>query len=361
MNAPARPSVLILGANGRFGCAAANAFAAAGWTVLAQVRRDPLTLLPAAATVVRAALEDTAALASSGGSAGIDVVVHAINPIYTRWDAEALPSLEAGLALAERAGALFMFPGNVYNYGAAMPPVLHESTPQRPTTRKGEIRVRMEARIAEAARAGGFPSCVVRAGDFYGAGSGNWFDQAIVRSLASGKLVYPGPLDRPHAWAYLPDLGRAFVRVAEQAHPATFATWHFAGNTLTGAELLDAVDAVATGLGLAPRGGFRRGGLPWGLIRAIGLVKPMWRELARMAYLWQVPHALDGRALDALPGAVAGTPLPTALRESLLALGLGNAKRVVERATIARPAARSSACATPAGSTRPAGPASRRT
>ena len=39
-----RPTVLVLGANGRFGAAAVNAFAAAGWRVLAQLRRAPSRL-----------------------------------------------------------------------------------------------------------------------------------------------------------------------------------------------------------------------------------------------------------------------------------------------------------------------------
>ena len=323
-----RPAVLILGANGRLGCAAAQAFDAAGWRVLAQVRRDVSADLPAGATPLRQLLDDAAALAGAAGNAS--VVVHAVNPPYTRWDAEALPALRAGLEVAERLGAHFMLPGNVYNFGAGMPAVLHEDTPQRPTTRKGEIRVQMEALMAQRTAAGRFTASVVRAGDFFGAGTGNWFDQAIVKSLRAGKLVYPGPLDLPHAWAYLPDLARAFVRVVQQPAPAAFSTWHFEGHTLTGAQLLDALEAVAQELQLVPlnrqAAGLRRGSLPWGLIGAMGLVVPTWRELARMAYLWRVPHALDGRRLAALPGgALQATPLRTALRASLLALGLGPA------------------------------------
>lgn len=219
-----RPAVLILGANGRLGCAAAQAFDAAGWRVLAQVRRDGSADLPAAATLLRQPLSDPAALAGAAGIAS--TVVHAVNPAYTRWDAEALPALRAGLDVAERLGAHFMLPGNVYNFGTGMPARLSEDTPQRPTTRKGQIRVDMEALMAERAAGGAFTASVVRAGDFFGAGTGNWFDQVIVKSLRAGKLVYPGPLDLPHAWAYLPDLARAFVRVAQQPQPAAFSTWH---------------------------------------------------------------------------------------------------------------------------------------
>lgn len=315
-------TVLILGANGRLGCAAARAFDAAGWRVLAQVRREPSPRLPAGAVPLRMAITDTAALAAA--AAGASVIVHAVNPVYTRWEAEALPSLRLSLDLADRLGGHFMLPGNVYNFGASMPARLREDTPFRPSTRKGEIRVQMEALIAQRAATGRFTASVLRASDFFGAGTGNWFDMAIVKSLRAGKLVYPGPMDVPHAWAYLPDLADAFVRVAEQPRHAPFAHWHFEGYTLTGAQLLAALEAAASDLGLAPARGFRHGGMPWALIRAIGVVMPMWRELARMAYLWRVPHALEGRRPKALAGDAGGaTPLPVALRESLLALGFG--------------------------------------
>lgn len=318
-------SVLILGANGRLGCAAAQAFDAAGWRVYAQVRRSAAGALPARAVPVRAELPDTAALARK--ATGASVVVHAVNPAHTRWDAEALPALRHGIGVAEQLDAHFMLPGNVYNFGAQMPPLLRADTPQRPTTRKGEIRVAMEAELREHGERHGLRATVLRAGDFFGAGAGNWFDQAVVKSLAAGKLVYPGPLDVAHAWAYLPDLARAFVAVAEhglaQPGPAGLRDLPFAGHTLTGAQLLAALERAAAALGIVPRGGFRHGGMPWGVIRVAGVVYPLWRELARMAYLWEVPHALDGSALAALPGMPVPTPIDAALRASLLALGHG--------------------------------------
>jgi len=210
---PNAPAVLVLGANGRLGAAAVQAFAAAGWRVLAQARRTPAAL-PSGATHMALDVADTAALAAA--AAGARVVVHGLNPLYTRWAAEALPLMRHGLALAQRLDASFMLPGNVYNFGASMPTRLDEHTPQRPTTRKGRIRVQMEDELRAAAQRG--QRCVViRAGDFFGSGTGSWMDLVIAKSLHQGKLVYPGPLDRPHAWAYLPDLARAFVAVASRA------------------------------------------------------------------------------------------------------------------------------------------------
>jgi len=267
------------------------------------------------------ALDDTEGLAAA--AAGARVVVYAINPPYTQWPAQALPMFRQGVAVAQRLGAVFMLPGNVYNFGAGMPALLNECTPQQPTTRKGRIRVQMEDELRKGAERGALRSVVIRAGDFFGGGTGSWFDLVITQSLRQGKLVYPGALDLPHAWAYLPDLARAFVAAAARADalPA-FADLPFAGHTLTGTQLLDAIERAAVVLGVS-RGPLRRAGLPWPLMKLGGLLVPMLREIAEMSYLWRVPHALDGTALQRALGPQQVTPLDVAVREALLALGFG--------------------------------------
>ena len=317
MNTSQRPTVLILGANGRLGLAAAQAFDAAGWRVLAQVRRDAAAGMPGGVRLVQAPLSEPEALAAQAARA--QVVVYALNPVYTRWAQEAMPMAIAGMDLAQRLGARFMLPGNVYNFGKQMPALLREDTPQRADTRKGRIRVAIEAEMARRCAAGTLRATVLRAGDFFGGGTGSWFDLVIARSVAKGKLAYPGPLDVPHAWAYLPDFAQAFVAAAQTQDLPAFATMHFAGYTLTGAQLLFGIELAAAELGLAPTGGFKHGGMPWGVIRLGGLVVPMWRELAEMAYLWTVPHALAGSAPEAL-ALPAATPIDLALRAALVAL-----------------------------------------
>jgi hypothetical protein len=167
-------------------------------------------------------------------------------------------------------------------------------------------------------------SIVIRAGDFFGAGSGSWMDLVITKSLRQGKLVYPGPLNLVHAWAYLPDLARAFAAAASRADalPA-YADLGFAGYALTGAELLASIERGAASLGLAPRGGaFKHGSMPWAVLKLGGLVVPMWREIAAMSYLWHVPHALDGTALERVVGPLRTTPLDVAMRGGLARAGL---------------------------------------
>jgi nucleoside-diphosphate-sugar epimerase len=333
MTPASTPTVLVLGANGRFGLAAAQAFAAAGWQVLAHVRRDAAAGMPASAELVRAPLASLReALA---GRAAPSVVVHGINPVYTRWDAEALPAARTAMDLAEHLGARFMLPGNVYNFGAAMPASIDENTPQRPSTPKGRLRAEMEAELARRAAARRLLATVVTAGDFFGGGTGSWLDQVVVKSIGRGKLVYPGALDVLHAWAYLPDLARAFVAVASLNDLDRFERFHFAGHGVTGGQFIAATERAAASLGLAPQRGWRHGSLPWPVIRALGVFVPLWRELARMSYLWRVPHALDGGKLAARCPALKSTPLDEALALSLSDLGLAS----FGHAPIARPTA----------------------
>jgi hypothetical protein len=285
--------------------------------------------MPGAAELVRASLASLAAGDALAALPRASVVVHAINPLYTRWNEEAMPAALAGMAIAERLGARFMLPGNVYNFGAAMPALLDEATPQRPTTAKGEIRAAMERELESRAATGRLRATVITAGDFFGAGSGSWLDRVVVRSLAQGKLVYPGDPALVHAWAYLPDLARAFVATATFADLAPFERFAFAGHSVTGTAFLAALERAAVSLGLAPSRGWRHGRMPWPILRIAGVVMPLWRELARMSYLWRVAHALDGSRLAARCPALTSTPLDLALRESLLALGLDAADEPV--------------------------------
>ncbi len=310
-------TVLILGAGGRLGRALVDAFAEAGWKVLAQARRPLSGTVPTAVRAVQVQIANTAAdiAALVEAAAGASVVVNALNPIYTNWEGEAQRLAYAAIDVAEALGATLLFPGNIYNYGASMPALLTPGTPPVPTSRKGEIRCSIEEKMQ--ARAPALRSVVIRAGDFFGGpGGGSWMDEVVLKSLARGKVIYPGPLDRAHAWAYLPDLARAFVAMA--AHRSvlpSFSALHFPGHTLTGAQLVAAI-------GDARGGEMRASSFPWWLIRSGALVVPLWRELVQMRYLWEVPHALDGAALRACVGELPGTPLRQALRDTFAVLGV---------------------------------------
>ena len=304
-------TVLILGAAGRIGQVLTAAFADAGWQVRAQARKalpDALVNHPRV-QAVRCDATDRPALIQA--AQGASVVVNALNPLYTEWDRLALPLADVALQVARASGALLMLPGNVYNFGRELPPLLSSTTPERGDTPKARIRIEMEARLAAAALEG-VDSVVIRAGDFFGGpGTGTWLDMAMTSKLAKGQFVYPGNPGIAHAWAYLPDLAQTFVRVAEKrAELAGHHSLHFKGHTLTGNEFKAATETL---LGRP----LRSGSMPWWLMRLAAPFAPMLREVLAMRYLWERPHALDDSALRALIGRVPHTPLPQALRATL--------------------------------------------
>jgi nucleoside-diphosphate-sugar epimerase len=321
---PSSSSVLILGARGRFGLAAARAFAQAGWTVRAQVR--PGADGPAIAGVRWLAVDpqDTAVLAAA--AAGADVVVQALSPQYTHraWRTQVPRLTSAATGVARELGATLMLPASVYNFGRAMPPLLHEDTPQAPTTFKGRLRVASEQQVLAATRDGRMKAVVIRAGDFFGSGTGSWLDLVMAKDLRRGKFTYPGALDVPTAWAYLPDMARTFVRVAEQRRrlPA-FETLHFGGHRLTGQDWVDAVTAISREQGwLRADEPLRVSSLSWPLMRVVSLFVPTVAAVCEMRYLWRTPHALANTRLVDLIGDEPHTPFPHALRTALAQLGM---------------------------------------
>lgn len=324
-------TVLVLGARGRFGSAAVQAFAQAGWRVLAQARPGAATPPPQAGVQwLRVRPAETQALASA--AAGATVVVQGLSPVYTHaaWRRD-LPGLtQAAIDVTRALGATLMLPASVYNFGESMPAQLHEDTPQAATTFKGRMRIASERRIEAATRDGSMKAVVIRGGDFFGSGTGSWLDMVIAKSLRAGVMTYPGALDVPTAWAYLPDMARAFVAVAQQREclPA-FETLHFAGDALTGADWVHALESIAREQGwIAPARQLQVRHVPWPLMRLAGLFVPTLGALCEMRYLWRTPHTLVDTRMAALTGPLQRTPFDQALRQSLRKLGLIQDKRV---------------------------------
>lgn len=309
------PTISILGANGRLSRTVAKAFLAAGWHVKAISRSGaPMIELAGAEFVAADALDQGATIKACEGT---HVVFNGLNPIYTEWDAKAMPMARNALAAAKASKATMLFPGNVYGFGAGMPLDLKESTPEVPTTSKGKIRIEMEALFRTAAERDGVQIIILRAGDFFGGTEpGTWLDLGMATKLAKGVFTHPGNPDRMHAFAYLPDLADAFVLAAQQRDRLPrFETIHFEGHNVTTRDLQRATEQ-ALGHPL------KSATMPWTFIRLAGLIWPMGREIARMAYLWDVPHRLKSEKFHQLLGDTPHTPLTEAMKKALEDQGL---------------------------------------
>jgi nucleoside-diphosphate-sugar epimerase len=325
MHSDSSRSVLILGANGRFGQCVKEAFRQAGWHVYAQSRTPASGHQIGVTPVTCDALDVDSILRTCAGN--IQVVVNALNPLYTEWETRLPPLADAALRIAREADALLMLPGNVYNFGSKLPPVISEDTPQIDDTSRAKLRIALENNMRAAAEQG-VRSVVIRCGDFLGGDRpGTWMDLVIVKDLAKGRVVYPGPLDLNHAWAYLPDLAKVFVAVAERrTQLAPFDVFHYAGLTLSGGELASALEA-AVGRSLDVRK------LPWWLLRLASPFSPMFRAVTEMRYLWHRPHSLSEVRLRKLIGTVPRTDITKVLQSVLAPIDVESAVRIAMSAS----------------------------
>lgn len=281
-----RKSVLILGASGRFGRHAAEAFWNAGWSIRAFDRaRDDL----------------------ERSAEGAEVIVAAWNPLYPNW-AEQVPALHARILKAARnSGATVLLPGNVYVYGAQTPAPWGADTPHNATNPLGRIRVDME----QSYRDSGVQTILLRAGDFIDTeASGNWLDKVMLPGLRKDRFIYPGRTNASHAWAYLPDLARAAVALVEmRTDLGQFEDIPFPGFTLTGSEIANALSDIA-GRRIRTR---QMSWLP------LHLARPFWAMagcLIEMRYLWDTPHRIDRDRFDSLLPGFLDTPLEDALAKA---------------------------------------------
>lgn len=231
--------VTVLGSNGHIGHAAMIAYRDAGWSVtgLGRTNRKPVAGTNFVAgdadhvDVVRSAIADA------------DVVVYALHLRYDQWgNGRSERQLQVVLDALGTSGKTLMFPGTIYNYRASDRTV-SPATRQSAEAPRGEIRIRLEEMLREGAAAGRFQAIILRGGDFYGPGNrGEWFEQAMMMDAKKGRLYHLGDLDLRHSWAYLPDLARAFVLLAEKrASLAKFENFHFAGHWVSHGQIMAAV------------------------------------------------------------------------------------------------------------------------
>lgn len=305
---------LILGATGGIGYETALALKRSGWQLRALHRRpgEVSHLLPEADWIQGDAMS---ASDVREASVNADLIFHGVNPPgYRNWKGLALPMLDNTIAASQANGAAIAFPGTVYNYGPDAFPLLGETSPQMPSTRKGAVRVEMEQRLGRASEEG-VRVLIVRAGDFFGPHTGgSWFSQCLVKPGQPVKaLTYPGRAKTGHAWAYLPDVAETFARLLDHdAQLGAFETFHFGGHWFAdGREIAERVRQVAG----VPKAPIRP--LPWGLMQMLSPFSEMIREMAEMKYLWEVPVRLDNSRLVSVLGAEPHTALDIALRATL--------------------------------------------
>ena len=230
---------------------------------------------------------------------------------YTSWP-ERFPPLQRGvLSAAERQGALLVSLENVYGYGPTGGTPMTEDLPLAATTVKGRTRAAMTQELLSAAQAGRVRIAIGRASDFFGAGvtESTLGERVFANALAGRRTDFLGNPDLPHTYSYVPDIAAGLANLGTDDRAAG-GVWHLPGpETVTTRQLLELVAGeVDHSVGVRS--------MPKFLVRALGLVNPMMRALAEMAYQFEEPFVLDTSKYESTFGA-AGTPLAAAITATI--------------------------------------------
>jgi len=321
-NGVRRPA-LVLGATGGIGGAITAQLIRDGWQVRALCRDIEAATsgwrhdCPAPQFLAGDVMDEAAVVRAATMEDGVSAIVHAVNPPgYRNWSSLVLPMIDNTLAAARAAGgARIILPGTVYNYDPARTPVIDDNTQQNARTKKGQTRIALERKLAQAAPE--VPSLIVRAGDFFGpATRASWFAQAMVKpGQPVRKFISMAP-GVPHAYAYLPDLAAAFaglLSIPERLRP--HETVQFAGHwDATGTQMRDAVRRVV-GKNVPERA------FPWWMMRLAAPFGGFPREALEIEPVWKHPMRLDNRRLVDLLGTEPHTPLDHSIATTLGDMG----------------------------------------
>lgn len=318
---------LVLGA-GPVGAAAASLLSARGDDVVVVTRsgagaRRPLAV-PAARSVAVPGVRDATSGGASEGAApagnvthvaadasdperltaladGAVAILNAASPAYHRWLAQ-WPALAGGALLAaERTGAVLATVSNTYGYGPVDGP-LTEDLPLAATGPKGRLRARLWQEARAAHQEGRVRATEVRGGSYVCPGPNSPLGERVAPRVLAGRSVRVlRSADQPHTWTAPLDVARLLVTVAEDAR-AWGRPWHVPSNPPRTQR--EAVADLCRVAGVEP---VAVGEVPPSMLRLLGLLNPVVRQLPEVAYQRERPLLLDSTAAQQTFG-LAATP-----------------------------------------------------
>ena len=248
----------------------------------------------------------TAADASSSArmaelATGAAAIYNCANPAYHRWPTDWPPIARSLLTAAERSNAVLVTVSNLYGYGPVSGPMT-EDLPLAAQGPKGVTRAQMWLDALAAHDAGRVRATEVRGSDYVGPGAqGQLGDRVVPRLLAGRDVTVIKSADTMHTWTATDDVARLLVTVALD-DKAWGRPWHVPSNPpRTQREAVGDLCRVA-GLPTVTVKEY-----PNLLVRGMGLVSPMMRELREVAYQLEAPFVLDSTAAQQTFG-LAPTP-----------------------------------------------------
>jgi nucleoside-diphosphate-sugar epimerase len=209
--------------------------------------------------------------------------------------------------------------GNLYGYGRPSGPMTADS-PLAATDTKGRVRAQMWREALAAHEAGRVRVTEARAADFVGPQVPTAHSHLMrqLPTLRAGRRAWVvGDPDVPRGWSYLPDVAATLVVLGTDER-AWGRAWHVPSAVRSQRQAI--VDLAAALGAEAPA----VSGIPWPVLRALGLVVPVMREVVDVRHQFDQPYVIDAAATMEAFGLTA-TPWDDVVRASVAAPVTGTA------------------------------------
>jgi nucleoside-diphosphate-sugar epimerase len=210
--------------------------------------------------------------------------------------------------------ARLVFFDNVYSYGRVNG-WMTEETPMNPSSRKGEVRKKIDDMIMDEVKSGNLKATIAKAADFYGPQTPLSFVNVMVfENFRDGKKAQWLINDKVrHSLTYTPDAGKATAILGNTAS-AYGQVWHLPTdmNVLTGKEF---IENVAKEFGVKPRYMV----LPRWMIQMVGLFNGIIRESVEMLYQNDTDYLFNSSKFEKAFNFRA-TPYSQGIRETVLSM-----------------------------------------
>jgi nucleoside-diphosphate-sugar epimerase len=217
----------------------------------------------------------------------MDTIFLCTNPPYPEWARRWPPVFAAAISAASVSGAGLVVMGNLYPYGSPSGPMT-EHSPETTTEAKGLIRRDGWRRVREAHDHGEIRAVEVRASDYFGrgvTGTAHLGQAFFGRVLASKTARVVGSPAAVHSWSYLPDIATTMIAAAEY-RGSWGRVWHVPSGAHSRTAIAEQLNDRFASHGTVA-------GYPSWLLRSLGLVSPLMREVYRSSYQFQVPYLID--------------------------------------------------------------------
>lgn len=230
-----------------------------------------------------------------------------VNIPYSNWEKKLPIMFENVITTAKQNKTKIILVDNIYAYGESSSNTITETTPMKPHTKKGKIRLQLADMLSRS----NVPYIIAHFPDFYGPNATNTLLHYTFNLMVQNKTSrYVGDQKIAREFIYTPDGAKALVELAmsEQNYNQH---WNIPGDgVITGEEIIQIVKShinYSKKIGTVHKK----------MIRLLGLFDTQLRETVELFYLFERPVILNGNKYEEKIGKLPVTPYSQGIKETL--------------------------------------------